>query len=128
MFRYKIDKKEGRNFIVIHLNRRLHKIDYECVEDSGDFDEAWKHEKMPSFLRHILQINGIEDLSYDMYSIRIEKGEVFCWNELIPQIIANLELDLNGGEKMYPITAKNRYNRRKKSSCKKDLVSANNPA
>lgn len=90
------------NKLTVHLDVDLEKY---CPEenkwkDSDLFDDDFEEHSFsdtPPFRLHLLQIKGVQIVSFDKYSIDIIKGEVFSWNILVEQIRASLELDLNDG-------------------------------
>ncbi len=124
MVHYKVKRTGNPNSIIIHVDFRLCAIDYSnsspTWEDDDDSDkdtiigQNFGEKRVPKFLAHILQVNGVKDVHYDIYSISVDKGEMFSWRVLVPQIVANLSQDFNKGEAI-PQLARPKYRLRRRA-------------
>ena len=100
-----IRDKKDHNKIYVHLDVDLDLVTkayrdkvWKDSEGYGDGDSDKDCDEAPTFITHILQVKGIENINFEPFCVNIIKGEVFSWKKLLPAIITNLELDFNDGD------------------------------
>lgn len=82
-FRYKVEYCNNKDVVTIHF-------DVQVCEGS-----ALGHDRnSPLILKDLQEMHGIKDVSGRRYEIRLEKGAIFEWSELLPSIISLLKKHL----------------------------------
>jgi len=103
--RYRVEYQDhDRNLVTIHLDLDLRLYFSRPVknwlvnaEDEDDF-YCDRYENTPHFVKRLLLLKGIDDVTFSRYTIDIIKGDFFSWRTVISTVIKDLEVVLNHGE------------------------------
>ena len=90
--RYMVEFPPNRNMVIVHVDKQVSKK----LEMFLDRDSAEK-EGTPGLARNLLGIDGITGVSLDVYDVRVTKGCVFTWAELMGAIHQLVHLSLDPG-------------------------------
>ena len=101
--KYRVEYHDhDRNLVTIHLDLDLLlflpkpvKNWLASTEDDGEYD---RDENVPHFVKRLILLKGIADVTYGRYSIDLIKGDFSSWRSIIPVVIGDLEMVLNHGE------------------------------
>lgn len=91
--KYKIEECPNQNILCFHVTEKISSnfmISIDSMETFEMFkDEIRKDER--EFLKHLsgalLAIHGVTEITFDKYEISVEKGEVFDWENIEPDVI-----------------------------------------
>lgn len=91
--RYRLEYHTNPDRMSVHVDKRVTKKMTEVF-----FSENWDEDKQMPFVRDLFAVDGVSSVSLGPYSIHIEKGGVFQWEEMISRIIFVLQMhfDPNG--------------------------------
>ncbi len=99
MLKYKIDQETNR--LTIHLNRRLSETLCQSFISPSDLDDDKK--PMPSYLKDIFAVPGIETICVNQHAIVVVKGAAFEWtDEVISMILFAIHYEFSPAEPMLP--------------------------
>lgn len=85
--RYQIKTPPEKSFVLF--------IDFNsAIADAYTFFESpsYERERQPRYVRDLFEIEGVASVCIDRYQIRVERGALFEWHNLIPHIRACIAL------------------------------------
>ena len=97
--KYRLEFYPNRNMMSVHVDRR---VSTESLYFGGEFALGKSIEEAlrsgPSIVKGILGLRGVVGIDLKGYNIRLEKAEVFKWEDILDKalVIINVELDPNG--------------------------------
>lgn len=95
--RYCIEYHPNPDCMTIHLDRLLTKK----MIETYDSPEPYESEDVrPSFVTDIFQINGVERVWMNSYSIGITKGSVFEWDEIRTRALSAIQSNFDPTDPM----------------------------
>jgi hypothetical protein len=97
--KYRIEYYPNGDIVTIHSDQRMSVKPKTYGDDlfSGlSLKESLK--TGPSFIKSILVVRGVKSVSINGYEVRIEKGSVFQWDDILGKALAiiNVEFDPKG--------------------------------
>ena len=98
--KYRLQYYPNGDIVTIHVDQRASNKRIACGEGFCAFDmkteEALK--KGPSLVKALLNIRGVILVELDNYEIKLEKGAVFEWDDILGKalVIIRVELDPKG--------------------------------
>lgn len=122
-FAYLIERCPFDAVIVIHSRELLPRAPGSTKEGGLQY-YLEKNKKLHPFYIALGEVRGISQVRTDHggYEMQITRGDLFTWEELIPQVVMAIKIHLASGRSMKP-TGKPRHNKQvHESSLKRDLT------
>ena len=83
MARFAVEKHENREMASIHFDFEVPRISWCGTESDGE-----RAKELQSLL---LELNGVTEVTASGQRLRITRGGVFTWDELIPRVLEAVE-------------------------------------
>lgn len=72
---------ENPDVIEIHISERV------TDERILMYEEKWSDKKRPDVVDDFFGIKGVKTVTLEQYSINIEKGRMFDWDDILPKVL-----------------------------------------
>jgi hypothetical protein len=98
--RYRIEFHPNPDCVTIHVNKRLIRDRIQSFESPSDGVNVYEEgvfvrtDPPPAFVKYLFEIDGIEGITLRQFGVRLKKGSVFGWENVLSRAIAILNLEL----------------------------------
>jgi hypothetical protein len=93
--KYRLEYHPNRNFVAIHIDRRIVKHNSEICFDEYEIEER---DELPQLLKDLFHVDGITSITLYRYVVCLGKALMFEWPQIIPTALDILKthLDIDG--------------------------------
>ncbi len=102
-FRFQIEHCPNKNIVIIHTRKMFPKAETDPLMSS--FDKSKRKGNQHPLIKSIRRLKGILKVGSECYQLRIEKAELFTWDEILPKVRHALKEHFADGKELDEISA-----------------------
>ena len=108
MFQFRIEFCPNRNIVIIHTRKMFPKAQTDPMM-RAHFDKAQEKKEVDGnkhpLIASIKRLKGVLKVSSEQYELRIEKAEMFTWDEILPKVRIALKKHFADGKELDELPA-----------------------
>lgn len=102
-FRFQVEHCPNQNIVIIHAKKAFPRAETDPLMSSFDKTER-KGNKHP-LIKSVRRIEGVLKVGSDHYQLRVEKAELFDWDDILPKVRRSLKKHFADGEELDELPA-----------------------
>ncbi len=102
-FQFKVEHCPNQNIIIVHTKKMFPKAETDPLMSS--FDKSEREGNKHPLIKSIRRLKGVLKVGSNRYELRIEKAELFSWDEIIPKVRHALKEHFANGKELDELPA-----------------------
>lgn len=102
-FQFQVEYCPNQNIIIVHTKKMFPKAETDPLMSS--FDKSERKGNQHSLIKSIRRLKGVLKVGSHQYQLRVEKAELFSWDDILPNVRAALKKHFADGKELDEIPA-----------------------